>query len=236
MIVVKITRTRLLIIGDDPLIAETIEDYFLSHEYETFTAARAREGLECFFLQRPDAVIVDLGLSQSKGLEVLSQVALESPETPVLIVSGSGSQQDAIEALRLGAWDYVPKPIEDIGILEYRVQRCLERARQLAERRQYREGLEREVSQRDEAIAAIKHSIEKTYGKKGDVAARREALFQESVQAERTREEWRREVRDLETGRAATEDTAAIEIGEDLGEASEAAHGRGVARGPSGRS
>jgi PAS domain S-box-containing protein len=151
---VENAQYKILIIDDEPLIALTVADFFQSRGYATYMATSVGEGLELFFVQRPDIALVDLRLSDGTGLEVLSQIALESPATPVLVVSGSGRQEDVIEALRLGAWDYVPKPIDDLNVLAYRVQRCLERARGLAEQTTYREGLEREVVRRSDAMAA----------------------------------------------------------------------------------
>lgn len=61
---------------------------------------------------------------------------------PVILVSGMGGLGDAIKALKLGAWDYLTKPIEDMAVLEYAIDKSLERARLLRENREYREHLE----------------------------------------------------------------------------------------------
>jgi putative two-component system response regulator len=86
------------------------------------------------------------------GLEVLERVKRESPETPVVLVSGAGMLQDAIQALRLGAWDFITKPIEDLAILDHTLQKVLERANLIRENREYREFLEEEVRRRTEEL------------------------------------------------------------------------------------
>ena len=76
------------------------------------------------------------------GLQVLAAVTHEFPELPSLVVSGLGGMSDAIQALKLGAWDYVTKPIEDMAVLEHAIDHALERARLRRENREYREHLE----------------------------------------------------------------------------------------------
>jgi DNA-binding NtrC family response regulator len=61
----------------------------------------------------------------------------------VIVVSGAGVMNDAVEALRLGAADYLIKPLEDLAVLEHSVRRALDRARLLLENQRYREKLER---------------------------------------------------------------------------------------------
>ena len=63
------------------------------------------------------------------GLEVLAELTRDFPELPVLVVSGTGDLGDAIQTLKLGAWDYVTKPIEDLDVLDHAVNKALERAR-----------------------------------------------------------------------------------------------------------
>lgn len=76
------------------------------------------------------------------GLELIRQVAELAPEMPVIVVSGAGVMNDAVEALRLGAADYLIKPLEDLAVLEHSVRRALDRARLMVENQRYREKLE----------------------------------------------------------------------------------------------
>jgi len=76
------------------------------------------------------------------GLEFLAEVRREAPDLPIVVMSGAGLVQDAIGALKLGAWDYIEKPFPAIEVIDHAVRRALERADLLTENRRYRESLE----------------------------------------------------------------------------------------------
>jgi len=138
----------ILTIDDEPAIRDSIEAYLEDSGYRIIQAADGRQGLEAFLKYQPDLVLVDLRMPEMDGLEVMGRITTEWPMTPVIVVSGTGVLTDAIEALRMGAWDYLTKPIEDMAVLEHAVTRALERARLLAQREEYGERLEREVEER----------------------------------------------------------------------------------------
>ena len=107
-------------------------------------------GIEIFRQEHPDVVLCDLRLPGMDGLEVLSTITAESPETPVIVVSGVSLLDYAVQALKRGAWDYVTKPIHDMAVLESAVRRVIEHADLLRQNREYRENLEvlnRELTQ-----------------------------------------------------------------------------------------
>ena len=94
------------------------------------------------------------------GLGFMSELTKESSETPVIMVSGTGDIDDVIEAIRLGAWDYITKPINDMGVLIHALNKAIERANLLKENRQYREHLESEVKKRTEKILERTHELQ----------------------------------------------------------------------------
>lgn len=110
--------------------------------FSVLQAANGQQGLQVFERDKPDLVICDLRMPQMGGLELIRQVTELSPQTPVIVVSGAGVMNDAVEALRLGAADYLIKPLEDLAVLEHSVRRALDRARLLLENQRYREKLE----------------------------------------------------------------------------------------------
>ncbi len=138
----------LLTIDDEEVIRRSFQAYLEDSGFRVLQAQNGRVGLEVFREHRPDIILVDLRMPEMDGLEVLATVVREAPEIPIIVVSGTGMIQDAIEALRLGAWDYVLKPVEDLGILEHCVRRALERAKLLKENKAYRENLENLVRRR----------------------------------------------------------------------------------------
>lgn len=133
---------RILTIEDEVMVRESIVAYLEDSGYEMLQAENGRIGIERVEHDRPDLVLCDLRMPEVDGLQVLAKVTQEMPETPVIIVSGTGVIADAIEALKLGAWDFITKPIEDMAVLEHAVVKCLERANLLRENREYRDHLE----------------------------------------------------------------------------------------------
>lgn len=133
---------KILTIEDEPLIRDAIVAYLQDSGFDMLDARDGPAGLELFRSERPDVVLCDLRLPGVDGLEVLSAITAESPETPVIIVSGVSQLHYAVEALKRGAWDYVTKPIQDMEVLESAVRRVLERVDLLRQNREYREHLE----------------------------------------------------------------------------------------------
>ena len=136
---------KILVIDDESIIRESMTAYLEDSGFRVCQARDGREGLAVFRREQPDLVMVDLRMPGIDGLEVLSTVLTESPDTPTLVVSGTGVIQDAIEALRMGALDFVTKPILDMAVLEHAARTALERARLRVENRRYREHLEEEI-------------------------------------------------------------------------------------------
>ncbi len=143
---------RILLIDDEPNIRESIGAYLEDNDYEILEAASGREGVDLFLEKNPDCVLVDLRMPGMGGLEVLAELTEKSPETPILVVSRTGVIQDAVGALRLGAWDFVTKPIVDMDILGHAVAKAMERAELLRENRLHKEFLEREVERRTQEL------------------------------------------------------------------------------------
>eukprot|EP01030_Chromulinospumella_sphaerica_P004863 gene4863-4763_t len=137
------TSATLLIIDDDEVVRASLAAYLEDSGFSVLQASNGQQGLQVFEQDKPDLVICDLRMPQMGGLELIRQVTELSPQTPVIVVSGAGVMNDAVEALRLGAADYLIKPLEDLAVLEHSVRRALDRARLLMENQRYREKLEK---------------------------------------------------------------------------------------------
>ena len=118
---------RVLSIEDDRQVRESIEDWLGDSGYDVVTAPTGEAGLAAFGKREPDIVLLDMGLPDMHGLKVLEQLLALAPRTPVVIVSANAHINDAINAFKAGAWDYVTKPILNFGALEQTIQNCLER-------------------------------------------------------------------------------------------------------------
>lgn len=133
---------RLLIIDDDAIVRQNMAAYLEDSGYLVEEAEDGADGLERFRANAADIVLCDLMMPGMDGLEVLSRIHEHSEDTPVVVISGVGVMDDVVEALRLGAIDYLTKPIVDMEVLEHAIRRGLERSDLLAQNRRYREELE----------------------------------------------------------------------------------------------
>jgi len=106
--------------------------------------------------RKPGVVLLDLRMPEMDGLDVLSTLVAEYPETPVIVVSGQGTMTDAVEALRRGAWDFVSKPLPDNEILRQAVRRGVERSALLRQNRAYSESLRSANERLSEALDELR--------------------------------------------------------------------------------
>ena len=136
------TSATLLIIDDDDVVRASLAAYLEDSGFHVLQAANGMQGLDVFQTQSPDLVICDLRMPQIDGLELIRRISALQVETPVIVVSGAGVMSDAVEALRLGAADYLIKPLVDLAVLEHSVRRALDRFRLRQENQRYREELE----------------------------------------------------------------------------------------------
>lgn len=138
----NVPPARILTIDDEDLVREILTAYLEDSGFEVIQASNGQAGIDLIRRESPDLVLCDLRMPGMDGLQVLATVTREFPELPILVVSGMGGMSDAIQALKLGAWDYVTKPIEDMAVLEHAIGHALERARLRRENREHREHLE----------------------------------------------------------------------------------------------
>ena len=145
----------ILTIEDDPIIRKNIVAYLEDNGYEILEAPDGQQGLELFREKHPDLVLCDLRMPKMDGLDVLQEITRASSDTPVIIVSGTGMIDDAIQALKRGAWDYITKPISDMQVLEVAVNRAMGRLRLMKENRAYQLELEQVNRDLGEALAQL---------------------------------------------------------------------------------
>ncbi|WJN61564.1 two-component system response regulator RssB [Pseudomonas sp. SO81] len=133
---------KLLIIDDDEVVRASLAAYLDDSGFQVLQAGNGLQGLEVFEREQPDVIICDLRMPQIDGLELIRRINVINSEIPVIVVSGAGVMSDAVEALRLGAADYLIKPLEDLAVLEHSIRRALDRSQLRLENQRYREKLE----------------------------------------------------------------------------------------------
>ncbi len=139
----KDTIKKILVIDDEVYIRDSVIGFLEDFGFEVIDAENGKIGLEKFDSENPDLVLCDLRMPEMDGLEVLANVTRKKSETPIIIVSGAGNIADTVEALRLGAWDYIIKPIQDMNVLYHAVSKAFERADFIKEKYQYHKDLEK---------------------------------------------------------------------------------------------
>ena len=115
----------LLVVDDEPSVRHVFSRVFEKSGVTLLTASSGGEGLELVAQHEPDAVILDVMLPDRPGLEVLKDIQAIDSTLPVIFITGSGTSETAIEATRLGAFDYLVKPL-DFNEVEGLVRRAFE--------------------------------------------------------------------------------------------------------------
>jgi putative two-component system response regulator len=145
---------KLLIIDDEPDLRLMLADFFEDEGALTATAADGDSGLARLRDWCPDVVLVDLNMPGLDGFGFIKQAAAEAPETPLIVISGGCMAGDVVRAVRLGAWEYIQKPIHDLSFLHSVLGRVLKKAKRMRKDRLYRENLEQVVEAQARLIAA----------------------------------------------------------------------------------
>ncbi len=101
--------SRILVVDDEPNILGTLAPLLRSRGYEVFTAMTGRAALESMDRDKPDLLVLDLGLPDMDGVDVCCAVR-SSQSVPIIVLSARGAERDKVRALDAGADDYVTKP------------------------------------------------------------------------------------------------------------------------------
>ena len=100
---------RILLVDDEPNILGTLAPLLRTRGYEVFTAMTGRAALEAVDREKPDLIVLDLGLPDADGVDVCRGIR-ESRNVPIVVLSARGAEGDKVRALDVGADDYVTKP------------------------------------------------------------------------------------------------------------------------------
>jgi phosphoserine phosphatase RsbU/P len=133
---------RVLVVDDDPDVASSFRKVLERYGHTVFVATNGHDGLEMAARESPEILLLDLKMPAMGGLEMLNQCAHQFPDLPAIIISGTSDMNDAIQALRHGACDYLTKPVVEPEMLIRTVERNLEKARLIRQNRQVHEELQ----------------------------------------------------------------------------------------------
>jgi putative nucleotidyltransferase with HDIG domain len=156
-----IAKPLLLIVDDEVEVRGVLCD-LLGETYECAEASSAEEALTQLREKNYQLVISDITMSGMTGLEMIPHAKLASPDTVIVMISGMQTIESAINALRLGAFDYLMKPF-DLRQAEAAVARALEHHELVAAKRRYENHLEELVDQRTAELDRALDSLENAY-------------------------------------------------------------------------
>src|SRR5436309_1429338 len=158
------TKPRLLIVDDEAEVRSVLSD-LLGDIYQCSQAPSAEEALAQLRASELHLVITDITMSGMSGLEMIPHVKVASPDTVIVMISGMQTIESAINALRLGAFDYLMKPF-DLRQAEAAVERALEHHELIVAKRHYENHLEELVTQRtaelDDALGSLENAYRST--------------------------------------------------------------------------
>jgi two-component system response regulator PilR (NtrC family) len=132
---------KILIIDDEDVLQDVLTSLLVKEGYEVLNAATGEEGLEILEKEEVDLVLLDLMLPGINGQEVLKRIRAEDPEQVVVMITAYSSIEGAIDAMREGAFHYIPKPFKNEEVL-LTIRQGLERRRLASENRELRAQLQ----------------------------------------------------------------------------------------------
>jgi two-component system, NtrC family, response regulator HydG len=121
----RATMSTILIIDDNETVRDGLAHTVKKLGHEAVTATGGVAGIEAFKAKRPDFVISDLKMDGPSGVDVLRAMTALDPDVPIMIITGFGSVDTAVEAMKLGAFDFITKPIQP-EVVRLKTERALE--------------------------------------------------------------------------------------------------------------
>lgn len=153
---------RLVVVDDDEAVRRVVAELLKEESYETFMSEDAVSALNCVDEIHPALVITDMKMPEHDGLWLLKNIKESFPDIAVIMMTGYGQVETAVHALKVGASDYLTKPIR-VAELATSVERALEGRRLKLENRAYQERLEEMVAEKTRELAGAYHKINENY-------------------------------------------------------------------------
>lgn len=154
--------SRILVIDDEKSIRNTLKEILTYEGFEVVEAQDGMEGLKFVEKEKFDIILSDIKMSKMDGIEVLEKLQELSPETPVVMISGHGNIDTAVEAIRKGAFDYISKPL-DLNRMLVTIRNAMDRSSLVKETKTLKRKIYKttEIVGESEPIRVIKEMIDK---------------------------------------------------------------------------
>ncbi len=135
-------KRLILYIDDDPMSRKLIGSYLEQEGYETLLAGDGTEGLQMFFQEHPDLVLLDLRMPGMNGFQVMERLERESNKIPILVLTAVEEMEQVIQILHYGAWSYVIKSLDNLTLLGEAIKKAFRELHIREEMQRYQQQLE----------------------------------------------------------------------------------------------
>jgi two-component system nitrogen regulation response regulator NtrX len=154
--------SQILVIDDERAIRSVLKDILSNEGYKVEEAVDGEDGWKKFVAGTFDVVLCDIKMPKMDGIEFLSKALLEKPEVPIIIISGHGNIETAVDAVKKGAFDYISKP-PDLNRLLITIRNALDKTTLVKETKVLKRKISKvqEIIGESEAIQKIKDTIDK---------------------------------------------------------------------------
>lgn len=153
---------KILVIDDERAIRNTLKEVLEYEKHEVDLAEDGLQGLEVFSSNSYDIVLCDIKMAKMDGIEVLGKIVEESTDTPVIMISGHGNIDTAVEAIKKGAYDFLEKPL-DLNRLLITIRNAMEKSTLITQTQVLKNKVSRmyEIVGESKPIMQIKEMIDK---------------------------------------------------------------------------
>jgi signal transduction histidine kinase len=152
---------KILVIEDEDMVRQSYDDMFSFFGYDVESVPNGREGLSRITKQDYDIVVTDLNMPEMNGIEVLKYIKKKKPYIEVIVITGYATLENAIEAMKVGAYDYFAKPV-DIEHVRIVISKCVQQIQSRKENEELRSLTERlkELNElKDKFITITNHEL-----------------------------------------------------------------------------
>ena len=150
---IESSLNRILVVDDEKAIRELLFDFLSRQNYRVNTACDGVEAAAILRQKEFDLIVTDLAMPNMDGFELIKEASAIQPLTTIIVLSGQGTFENAIQAVRDGAYDFVAKPVMDFESFKISIERALERKSLLQQKENYQRNLETMVAEQTEELA-----------------------------------------------------------------------------------
>jgi len=155
-------KVNILIVDDEPLVRRSLSEFLTLEGYSVTAASCGNEALGLLKNYSADMIISDIKMPEMTGLELLKNIRKDNLDTPVVLITGYGSIESAVEGMKEGAYDYITKPIIDSEI-KLVIERLAKERRMLEENKELKEQLATSSREKFLNIVGKDHKMQKIY-------------------------------------------------------------------------